>query len=259
MIHLCDISAGYGGQAVIQNINLHFETGNIYSIIGKNGCGKSTLLKVASGLLVPYTGKVLLGQSSLSVLSAKQRAQRIAVLPQMRDVPQITVHSLVMHGRFPYLGFPRNPSPKDKEIVEQCMAQMGVTAYRNNSIRALSGGERQKVYLAMMLAQQADVLLLDEPTTYLDINHQLDLLDLLVMLRNEGKTIVMVMHDIAHALQYSDVVCVMEHGRIATVGTPEQIYKSGKIQSVFHINCEIASSPDGKTQAYVMRRTQEQL
>lgn len=238
MIRLKDITAGYKGVEVIKNINLSFEKGSITSIIGKNGCGKSTLLKTASKLLEPFSGDITLNEESIYNMSGRKLAKKISFLPQIRNTPNITVYSLVMHGRFPYLGFSRIPQYEDKTIVESALEKLGIKSYRNRNLSELSGGEQQKVYLAMVLAQDTDYIFLDEPTTYLDINHQLEILNIIKGLKMMGKTVIMVIHDLNSALTYSDKVCLLDKGEVAISDTPDEVYSSREIERVFNVKCD---------------------
>ncbi len=231
---------------MIRQINLTFAKGKVTSVIGPNGCGKSTLLKTASRLLRPLEGHVLVEGKDSSEWRPKEFAKLVAVVPQSRAVPAITAETLVLHGRFPYLGFPRKPSPADLETVSQAMRSVGVYPYRKKMLTALSGGERQKVYLAMALAQNTPVILLDEPTTYLDIKHQLEILRLIDQLRAMGKTVVMVMHDLAQALTTSDQICLMQAGEIVLCGTAEAVLASGEMDRVFGVRSHSLGAPDGQ-------------
>lgn len=179
MIKLNNVTAGYNKVEVIKNINIGFERGSITSIVGKNGCGKTTLLKTASNLLAPFRGNVTISGKDISNISNKELAKKVSFLPQLRMIPNITVFNLVMHGRYPYLGFSRTPQKQDKEIVRKAIENMSLKKYIDKNIQELSGGQRQKVYIAMVLAQNTDIIFLDEPTTYLDVNHQLEILEIL--------------------------------------------------------------------------------
>ena len=249
MIRLKDITSGYKKIKVIKNINICFENGSITSIIGKNGCGKTTLLKTASNLLKPFSGDVLLNGESIYNMSNKNIARKISFLPQIRNVPSISVYNLVMHGRFPHLGFSRIPQDEDKAIVENALEKLGIKKHRNKNLKELSGGERQKVYIAMVLAQDTDYIFLDEPTTYLDINHQLEILDIIKELKDMGKTVVMVIHDLNSALIYSDRVCLINKGEIVIYDTPKAVYNSRQIEKVFHLKCD---------EVYIDRKGQSQ-
>lgn len=235
MMEWRNVTAGYVGEPVLQNVNLYLPAGRIISLIGPNGCGKTTLLKTAARLLPVKEGEILLHGQNTAAFTRRELARRIAVLPQTRDVPDISVNALVLHGRFPYLGWSRQPRPEDRELADQAMRQTGVWNYRTRSLRSLSGGERQKAYLAMTIAQNADWLLLDEPTTYLDINHQFEILKLIEQLQKQRKTIVMVLHDLGQALRYSHHIVLMQSGKIVSCGTPDTLFQSGLLQKVFHV------------------------
>jgi ABC-type cobalamin/Fe3+-siderophores transport system ATPase subunit len=249
MLRLKDITAGYKGIEVIKNINISFEQGSITSIIGKNGCGKSTLMKTASKLLAPFSGSITLNGESIYNIPDKKLAKEISFLPQIRNVPNISVYNLVMHGRFPYLGFSRIAQDEDKAIVENALEKLGIKKYRNKNLSELSGGERQKVYIAMVLAQDTDYIFLDEPTTYLDINHQLEILAIIKELKKMGKAVIMVIHDLNSALTYSDKICLIDRGEEVIFDTPEAVYNSRQIERVFHIKCD---------EVYMVRKDQSQ-
>ena len=247
MIRLKNITAGYKEIEVIKNINISFEKGSITSIIGKNGSGKTTLLKTASKILKPFSGDIMLNGESIYNIPDKKLAKKISFLPQIRNTPNISVYNLVMHGRFPYLGFPRIPQDADKAIVEDALEKLRIKKHRNKNLRELSGGERQKVYIAMVLAQDTDYVFLDEPTTYLDINHQLEILDIIQELKNMGKAVIMVIHDLNNALTYCDKICLMDRGEVVIFDTPEAVYNSREIERVFHVKCDEVYI-DGKAQ-----------
>lgn len=238
MIKLKDITAGYNNVEIIKNVNISFKKGTITSIIGKNGCGKTTLLKTASNLMNPFCGEIILNGESIFSMSRNKIAKQISFLPQIRNVPNITVYNLIMHGRFPYLGFSRIPQKKDKLIVEEAMKRVEITKYRDKNICELSGGERQKAYIAMVLAQDTDLIFLDEPTTYLDINYQLEVLEIIKELKDINKTVVMVLHDLNSALTYSDKVCLLDKGKIVIYDTPQAVFDSKEINRVFDVSCE---------------------
>ncbi|NLM09222.1 MAG: ABC transporter ATP-binding protein [Clostridiaceae bacterium] len=249
MIRLKDVTAGYKGIEVIKNINLSFEKGSITSIIGKNGCGKSTLLKTASKLLEPFSGDVTLNGKNIYNIPGRKLAKELSFLPQTRNTPNISVYNLVMHGRFPYLGFSRIPQYEDKAIVENALEKLGIERYRSKNLNELSGGERQKVYLAMVLAQDTDYIFLDEPTTYLDINHQLEILDIIKELKNMGKAVIMVIHDLNSALTCSNKVCLLDKGEVVIFDTPGAIYSSRDIERVFNVKCnEVYLAGEGQSQ-----------
>lgn len=246
MFKLKNITSGYEEKKIIKNINLEISPNQITTIIGPNGCGKSTLLKTLANSLTPYDGEIALHKKPLHSYSITEFAQHVAILPQVRNIPNTTVEALISHGRFPYLGFLRRLKSGDQEIIEQAMSLTGISEKRYQSLYHLSGGERQRVYVAMTLAQDTEVILLDEPTTYLDMNHQYEILELVKKLHQQGKTIVMVLHDLAHALAYSDQIIVMNDGEIVKVGNPSLIIKEQVIEKIFNLSCKTFSQ-NGKT------------
>ncbi|MEL7647567.1 MAG: ABC transporter ATP-binding protein [Sedimentibacter sp.] len=241
MISLMNVSSGYKNNCVIKNLNVEFGRGKITSIIGRNGCGKTTLLKTASGLIRPDAGDVFLqtasGKRKLLCMKHNEIAKYISFLPQNRDIPCMTVHSLVKHGRFPHLNFSRILQKKDLDAVHEAIEAMSLTEFSNKNLRELSGGQRQKAYLAMVLAQNTDIIFLDEPTAYLDISHQLEMIQTVKKLKNLGKTVVMVLHDINLALASSDSICIMDNGEIKDFGTPEMVLQNNTIDQILGVSC----------------------
>jgi len=253
MISLKNVSAGYNKREIIKNINITFEKETVTCIIGKNGCGKTTLLRTSSNLLKPFCGNVLINENGrwqdIYAMKGSYTAKKISFLPQSKETPNISVYDLVMHGRFPYLNFARIPQAKDRIIVDKALDKMGLNDYKHKNLQELSGGQRQKVYIAMILAQDTEIIFLDEPTTYLDINHQLEILHIVKELKNIGKTIVMVLHDLNLALSYSDRVCLMENGEILLYDRPKAVIESGMINRVFNVVCEeVCLKGDGSKQ-----------
>ena len=190
MLEIQNLTVGYGGEPVLEDISLAIPRGKVTVIAGPNGCGKSTLLKAIAGIL-PAKGSIRLGGQELLTLSPRDLAQRIAYLPQNRQVPEITAKRLVLHGRFPYLSYPRRYSRRDEEIARQAMEALGIWDLADRNLAGLSGGQRQKVYIAMALAQDTPVVLLDEPNTFLDIAHQMQMMEQAKLLASEGKTVVL--------------------------------------------------------------------
>lgn len=235
MIKLEHVVAGYQGKAVLEDISLQIPKGCITSLIGPNGCGKTTLLRVATRQLTPQSGRVEIAGKAITEYGRKEFARMAALMPQVRNVPAITVQGLVMHGRFPHLGFSRKIRPEDRQMVEQAMEQTGVAQWRHRDLRELSGGERQRVYIAMAVAQDTPIIFLDEPTTYLDLGRQFELMELVQQLNKSGKTIVMVLHDLAQALQYSHRVALFSKGRLVEVESPDRLFAGGKIEDVFGV------------------------
>lgn len=235
--HLC---GGYPGNPVLQDVSLTAKEGQITAVIGPNGCGKSTLLKTLCGIIPPNNGLVLLNGAALLSLPRQRLSQQVAYLAQSSRIPDITVRRMVLHGRFPYLSYPRHYRPEDETAAALAIDRMGLTELADTPLDRLSGGQRQKVHIAMALAQNTPVLLLDEPTTYLDISHQLQLLRLARELAEDGKHILMVIHDLSHGLEAADQVVLMHHGAVVLQDTPEAVCRSGALQTVFGIGvCQI--------------------
>ena len=235
MLELKQVFSGYGKEIKIFDISLSVPDKTIFTIVGPNGCGKSTLLRNMSGIQKPCSGNILLDNLPLSTVSRNELAKKLSYLPQNRNIPSITVNSMVLHGRFPYMGFPRRYKPEDKRAAEKAMEWAGILSLRDKEMGQLSGGEQQKVYIAMILAQNTKNVLLDEPTTYLDIRHQFEIMVLARKMRAEGKTVVMVLHDLNLALTYSDKLAVMQDGCLKICGTPDEIYQSGILNEVFSV------------------------
>jgi len=243
MLKLNYVSSGYHQTCVIHDINLSFEQGTIYTIVGKNGCGKSTLLKACAGLLPLFTGKIVLEGQDMNQYSSIGRAKKLTYLSQFRTLPNITVARLLEHGRFPHLGHLGRLSLADRHCIDRIIDLMNLRDLCNKPLPALSGGECQRVFLAMKLVQDTPILLLDESTTYMDIEYQLFFLDLLTKLKEEGRTIVLVLHDLSQALHYSDRIIVMDEGRVIQIGSPKEISASGILSAVFHVKIEDHNYP----------------
>ncbi len=236
MLKIKELYAGYGEHSVLRDINLSLEKGQLLSIIGPNGSGKSTLLKTVAGIINAVSGEILLDNQALHTLSFRERAKKIAYLPQGKPIPDMSVQQMVLHGRFPHLTYPRKYSARDRQIAQAAMKRMGVDDFASLPLSSLSGGMRQNVYIALCLAQDTRFLLLDEPTTYLDIKNQLSLMKDLCALADEGRGIVTVMHDITLALNFSDKIAVLYNGEIMLMGTPNEIRESGIIKTVFGVD-----------------------
>ncbi len=236
MLEIHDLHVSYGKHPVLQGLNLTCKQGEITVIIGQNGCGKSTLLKTIANVLAMEQGNIQIDGLSLSGLSDSERAQKIAYLSQGKTIPDICASRMVLHGRFPYLSYPRKYRKDDFAIAEQAMKQMGISHYGDRMMRELSGGMRQKVYIAMALAQQSDVILMDEPTTYLDIGQQFLLADTIRDLAQKGKTLVLVLHDLILALKLADQIAVMQNGKIALIGKPNEISESQLLKEIYGVS-----------------------
>ena len=234
MIETRNLRAGYGGREILHGVTLTAAPGEVLALVGPNGCGKSTFLKALVGI-VPPEGEIRVDGKPVSELPGSLLARHLSYLPQGKSVPDITAGRLVLHGRFPYLHYPRRYGPGDVEIARQAMDKLDIASLWDTPVAALSGGMRQKVYIAMALAQGTENLLLDEPTTYLDISHQLRLLRLTRELAREGRTVVMVLHDLPQALEYADRLAVMENGQLLDAGTPEEIFTRGSLNKAFGV------------------------
>ena len=242
MIAIKDLYSGYGDDDILKGVSLNILNNKLTVIAGPNGCGKSTLLKTISGIIKKTSGSIFIDNVDLSNISPLDRAKRIAYLSQNRSVPDIAVKNLVLHGRFPYLSYPRRYRAEDREAVDMALERMGIEGLRDKMVSELSGGERQKVYIAMALAQGSDYLLLDEPTTFLDISHQFQLLDLAKELCSENKSVVMVLHNIESALSIADCFILMDKGKLLFEGSVDDVYSSKLIDKVF--NVEIKKESD---------------
>lgn len=240
-----DIVSGYDKKIIVDGINISIPNNKISVIIGANACGKSTLLKTLSRLIKPVSGEISLGEKKMSEIPPKQLAQVLGLLPQSPVVPEgITVADLVSRGRFPYQSFLKGLGKKDYEAVEEALEIMGITELANRCVDELSGGQRQRVWIAMALAQQTDILLLDEPTTFLDITYQVEILDLLTDLnRKRGTTIVMVLHDINLSARYADYIFALRKGDLIAEGAPSEIITEGLIREVFDLECSVIKDP----------------
>ena len=236
MLDIRDLTAGYGKRKVLHSLSVGFEAGELTCIIGPNGCGKSTLLKAVLGLIPRTAGDVRLDGESLAGRKRGEIAKRIAYLAQGQSIPDMTVGQMVLHGRFPYLEYPRGYTACDRELARAAMERVGIAHLADEPMATLSGGLRQTAYIAMALAQQTPYILLDEPTTYLDVAHQVHILKLLRELSRDGRGVAAVMHDLPLALSYADRVAVMAGGKMRAVGTPLEILQSGVIREIFGVD-----------------------
>lgn len=235
MIQIKELCVGYQGWPVLQNVSLGFEPGEILAILGPNGSGKSTLLKAVNGILPKSSGEILLDDTPLGQLSAKEIARRVSYLPQSRSVPNITARRMVLHGRFPYISYPKHYGKEDWEMVDQALRWVGAEELGNRVLPTLSGGQQQKIYLAMALAQNTQTILMDEPTTYLDISCQMEVMALACRLASEGKAVILVLHDLCMALQYAHRIALLQEGRLVHLGTPEELYLNGAVEDIMEI------------------------
>ena len=235
MIDIKNITTGYGKIDILEELSLSLEKGKLTSVIGPNGSGKSTLLKSLVGILPHGNGDIVIDGENVRSLSRTERAKKLAYLSQEKTVPDMSVEELVLHGRFPYLKYPRGYSEADKKVARLAISRIGIEEFSQKPIPTLSGGMKQSAYIAMALAQETDYILLDEPTTHLDVSHQLELMKILRALADDGKGIVTVMHDLPLALSFSDSVAVLQNGKILFFGTPSDLIKSDVIKNVFGV------------------------
>jgi iron complex transport system ATP-binding protein len=244
-LRTADLTLGYDDRPVIANLDVTIPDGRITAIVGANACGKSTLLRGLARLLAPRGGAVYLDGKSLADLRTLDVAKVLGLLPQTPVAPDgITVADLVSRGRYPHQGWFRRWTDSDHDAVTRALAATGTADLIDRPIRSLSGGQRQRVWVAMALAQDTDLLLLDEPTTYLDINHQVELLRLLRTLNEEsGKTIVVVLHDLNLACRFSDHLIAMSAGRIVAEGDPASVVTAQLVEDVFGLSCLVVPDP----------------
>lgn len=245
MIQIHDLCAGYQGWPVLRNVTLDFMPGEILAILGPNGSGKSTLLKATNGILPKAGGEILLDNMPLETLTPKEIAKKVAYLPQSRAVPNIMARRMVLHGRFPYLSYPRHYGKEDWEMVDRALQWVGAEELGERTLPTLSGGQRQKTYLAMALAQNTQTILMDEPTTYLDISCQIEVMALACRLAGEGKAVVLVLHDLCMALQYAHRIALFRDGQLVHLGTPEELYLNGAIEDVMGIKLSRIQTKSG--------------
>ncbi|AKC61074.1 MULTISPECIES: ABC transporter ATP-binding protein [Clostridium] len=240
-----NLDIAYEDTLIVKELNMQIPKGKITSIIGANGCGKSTILKAVGRILKPKNGLVHLSGQDISKLSTKEIAKKMAILPQNPTAPSgLTVSELVAYGRFPHQKGFGNLTKEDKKIVKWALDATKLSEFERREVDTLSGGQRQRVWIAMALAQQTDLILLDEPTTYLDLAHQLEVLKLLYELnRNQKCTIVMVLHDLNLAARFSDYIIAIQKGDIIKYGPPEEVMTPEVLRKTFNINADIVIEP----------------
>ena len=245
MITLQNLRAGYPDRPVLEDVSLDFRPGEVLAILGPNGCGKSTLLRASNGLLPRSGGEVLVDGVPLERLSAKEIAKKIAYLPQSRTTPNITAGRMVLHGRFPYLSYPRRYGREDHEMVKKALDWVGAGELAPRMLPELSGGQRQKVYLALALAQDTSTILMDEPTTYLDVGCQLEVMALARRLAEEGRAVVMVLHDLTLALRCAHRAALLWEGRVCRLGTPEELFEDRALERVMGVTLGRVETENG--------------
>jgi iron complex transport system ATP-binding protein len=238
------LDIGYGATRIVQGLSFTPPAGRVTALIGPNGCGKSTLLKAFARILKPTQGELSLDGQAYASLSARQLARQIAFLPQVLPVPEgVSVRQLVAYGRSPHNSLWGRLSGNDQAHVSQAMQRLELDSLADRALADLSGGQRQRAWLAMVLAQNAPVVLLDEPTTYLDISHQVELLDLMGELVAEGKTVITVLHDINQACRYADHLAVMHGGKLVADGAPAQVISAELMRQVFDVHVQVMQEP----------------
>ncbi|GAB4584797.1 ABC transporter ATP-binding protein [Nocardia sp. IFM 10818] len=250
-----DLALHYGDRAIIDGLDLELPGGAVTAIVGPNACGKSTLLRALSRLLRPSGGTVTLDGADLHRMSARALALRLGLLPQQPITPEaITVEALVRLGRYPHQRMLRPWSEVDQAAVEEAMRRTGTDGLRDQQVDQLSGGQRQRAWIALALAQDTELLLLDEPTTFLDLRHQLDVLDLVSELHAEaGRTVIMVLHDLGQAARYADHLVVLHDGRLAAAGPPAEVLDADLVRTVFGVDCRVIPDPETGTPLVVPR------
>ncbi|THA27915.1 ABC transporter ATP-binding protein [Streptomyces sp. RKND-216] len=243
-----DMTLAYDQRTIARALSVSVPDESFTVVVGPNACGKSTLLRALSRMLKPAVGRVLLDGRDIAALPAKQVARTLGLLPQSSLAPDgITVADLVGRGRYPHQSLLRQWSREDERIVDRAMAATGVSALADRFVEELSGGQRQRVWIAMVLAQETPLLLLDEPTTYLDIAHQIDILDLCAGLHEDGRTVVAVLHDLNHAARYATHLIAMRDGRVVAEGRPQDVVTAELVENVFGMPCRVIDDPETGT------------
>ncbi|AQM60453.1 ABC transporter ATP-binding protein [Clostridium baratii] len=240
-----DLNISYGNLDIVKDLNLEIPKGKITTIIGANGCGKSTILKTLARIIKPKSGSIYINDKELNSQDSKELAKAMAVLPQSPQAPSgLTVEELISYGRFPHQKGFGKLKDEDKDIINWALEKTRILEFRDRPIEALSGGQRQRAWIAMALAQETDILLLDEPTTYLDLAHQLEVLKLLEELnKKEGRTIVMVIHELNNAARFADHMIGVKKGKIVCQGTAHEVMTKENLKEIFNIDAEIVNEP----------------
>ena len=240
-----NLNISYGNLDIVKDLNLDIPKGKITTIIGSNGCGKSTILKTIARIIQPKSGDIFVNNINIKDQSPKELAKAVAVLPQSPQAPSgLTVEELIAYGRFPHQKGFGKMRKEDNDIVTWALQSTGIEEFRDRPIEALSGGQRQRAWIAMALAQQTDILILDEPTTYLDLAHQLEILKLLEELnRKQGTTIVMVIHALNNAARFADHMIGVKKGKVICQGSAEEVMTKENLKELFNIDAEIVQDP----------------
>lgn len=240
-----DVTLGYGEAVIIDRLTVEVPKGRVTSVVGPNGCGKSTLLRSLARLMKPRGGAIYLDGDAISNLPTREVAKRLGILPQSPTAPEgLTIRELCAQGRYPHQGWLRQWSKGDEIAVEKALETTGVMDLADRPLDTLSGGQRQRAWISMALAQETETLLLDEPTTFLDMAHQLEVLQLLARLNHEeGRTILMVLHDLNNASRYSHHIVALSRGKVFAAGTPEDVMTPRLLREVFHVEADIVTDP----------------
>ncbi|MBC8632576.1 ABC transporter ATP-binding protein [[Eubacterium] tenue] len=243
-----NLNISYGNVDIVKDLNLNIPKGKITTIIGANGCGKSTILKTIGRVITPKSGNIYINGKDIYKENPREIAKNMAILPQSPQAPSgLTVEELIAYGRFPHQKGFGKANDKDKDIVNWALEITGIEEFKDRNIDDLSGGQRQRAWIAMALAQETDILLLDEPTTYLDLAHQLEILKLLEDLnKNQGRTIVMVIHEINNAARFADHMIGIKKGRVVCEGSADEVMTKENLKEIFNIDAEIVKDPRTK-------------
>lgn len=254
-----ELSLAYDRDTIIKELSLSIVTGEITTLVGPNGCGKSTLLRGLARLLKPKSGEVLLDGKAIHTLPTKQLAKKLGILPQGPTAPEgLTVYELVAQGRYPHQGFFQQWSPEDEEATREAIAITNMVELADRPLDTLSGGQRQRAWIAMTLAQNTPILLLDEPTTFLDIGYQLEVMELIERLNRERQmTILLVLHDLNQAARYSQRMVVLQDGKVVADGTPGVVLTKELLTAVFKVQANIVTDPDSGSPVCLPYRTAE--
>ncbi|WP_029767199.1 ABC transporter ATP-binding protein [Haloglycomyces albus] len=254
-LNASDVTLSYGKQPVSESLSVDVPDGEFTVIIGPNACGKSTLLKAFARTLRPQAGEVLLDGTDIHSRPTREVAKTLGLLPQSPVSPEgITVADLVSRGRYPHQGLLKQWSGHDETVVSHAMDATGIADLAHRGVDELSGGQRQRVWIAMVLAQETPIMLLDEPTTFLDITHQYEVLDLCSQLHRDGRTLVAVLHDLNQAARYATHLIAMREGEIVAEGSPREIVTAAMVEKVFDLPCQVIDDPESHTPLVVPRQ-----
>ena len=239
MIRVRNLNCGYGNNLILEKISCEFHKGEIISVIGPNGAGKSTFLKTLGKIIPKLSGEILINGQNTEDMKSKELSKNISFLAQGQEIPDMTVFQMVLHGRFPYTSYPKGYSKEDYEYAKKAIKVTGISDKKDMDLKILSGGMRQMAYISMAICQNSDFILLDEPATYLDINHQIRFMKTLKNLAKDGKGIIAVMHDLPLAFKYLDKILLIDDKKEVMYKTPKEMLKSGIIKEIFNVElCE---------------------